>query len=241
MPHAVLFDLDNTLHDRDAGVRAFLAAQHRALDLERHGIALETWTSRFVALEERGRVWKDVVYRQLVEEFGLPHAADALLEEYTQGFCHHVVPYEGLHETLAALRDSGWRTGVVTNGRSTFQRATLAALQIEPLLDLVIVSEECGLRKPQREIFVLALERLGCSATDSWFIGDDPTADVEGARGAGMRALLFGPEGDIDCLARVTKAIDARGTAGTASKQSESATRPEPSKENGPSKLSSLD
>ena len=205
---AVLFDLDNTLHDRDAGVRAFLAAQHGHLSLEEHDVALERWTERFVLLEERGRVWKDLVYARLAEEFGLPHPPESLLGGYVRGFARHVVPHEGMRETLAVLHKEGWRTGVVTNGRSAFQRDTLAALGIEPLLDVVVVSEERGLRKPSREIFELALREIECDAEGSWFVGDDPVADVEGARSAGMRAVLFGG-GGAPTLADVLRIVRA--------------------------------
>lgn len=203
---AVLFDLDNTLHDRDAGVRAFLETQHASLELAGHTVTLDRWTDRFVTLEERGRVWKDVVYAQLVEEFGLPQDANALLHSYESDFARYVVPHEGLIETLVALRHAGWRTGVLTNGRSEFQRATIAALKVEHLLDVVVVSEECGLRKPQREIFELALREIDCAAEESWFVGDDPAADVGGAVNAKMRALLFGTGGVLS-LADVLRII----------------------------------
>ena len=193
----MLFDLDNTLHDRDAGVRAFLTAQHAGHELSCHGVSLERWTERFVSMEERGRVWKDVIYAQLVEEFGLPYSPESLLATYVEGFAKHVVPHQGLLETLAALRVAGWRTGVVTNGRSAFQRRTIAALGVEPLVDAVVVSEEVNLRKPDPRIFEMALRELGCGAEDSSFVGDDPIADVQGARGAGMRAVHFGRGGLI--------------------------------------------
>jgi putative hydrolase of the HAD superfamily len=190
---AVLFDLDNTLHDRAAGVVSFLRAQYADRQLEKQGISLQTWTDRFVALDQGGLVWKDVVYHKLCEELRLPIDPGSLLAEYETDFAHHVTPYEGLRETLDLLREEGWRTGIITNGRSKFQRRTLTALDIESRLDLVLVSAECGLRKPDPAIFHLALETIGCKATGSWFVGDDPVADVEGAIHAGMRALWFRP------------------------------------------------
>jgi len=190
---AVLFDLDNTLHDRDAGLLSFIRAQYSERRLDSLGVSAEAWTSRFVNLDHGGRVWKDEVYRQLCAEFSLSLPWEALLEDYEEGFRNHVVPCEGLVATLDELRSSGWRTGIVTNGRSSFQRRTLAALHIDHLLDVVIVSEECGLRKPDPEIFHLALNRLGCSPDSSWFVGDDYVADVGGAASAGMNALWLKP------------------------------------------------
>jgi putative hydrolase of the HAD superfamily len=190
---AVLFDLDGTLHDRDAGLAAFVARQHADLGLDALGVPVGAWTRRFVELDRGGRVWKDAVYARLCEEFALAHDPRDLLARYVEGFAAHAVPSPGLRPTLAALRAAGYRVGIVTNGRGLFQRATLAALGVDDLLDAVVVSEECGLRKPQAEIFDLALERCGGRRDGSWFVGDDPEADVRGAEGAGLRAVLFDP------------------------------------------------
>jgi len=54
------------------------------------------------------------------------------------------------------------------------------------------------------------LEKLGCQASESWFVGDDFEADIRGARGAGLRALWYRPsegDGDISRLAEVASII----------------------------------
>lgn len=207
MASAVLFDLDDTLHDRGAGVLASLARQHRERSLTRHGVELAAWQDRFCALERRGRVWKDVVYTELVREFGLPLASKDLLAEYELGFADHVVPRPELRTNLLRLKERGWKLGIVTNGRSVFQRRTLAALPIDDLLDAIVVSEECGLRKPDPAIFALALTACAANAETSWFVGDDPIADVQGAIDAGMRKIWFHPEGECAHLACVAARI----------------------------------
>lgn len=216
---AVLFDLDNTLHDRDAGLAAFVAWQHRALGLDALGVSAEAWARRFIELDAKGKVWKDVVYDRLRTEFAIPHDPEFLLSQYVEGFARNVVPFPNLRSALASIRAEGWKIGIVTNGRGPFQRSTLGALGVAHLFDAVVVSEECGLRKPQREIFELALEACGGSSDGSWFIGDDLNADVRGAEGAGMRSILFDPRGTalgltqrVDDLADVLGAM--RGEAG---------------------------
>jgi putative hydrolase of the HAD superfamily len=188
---AVLFDLDNTLHDRDRGVREFLADQHARHDLNRRSIPLSDWTQAFVELEQNGRVWKDVVYRALSERFSLPVEPEILLREYEIGYASFVQPVDGALPTVAECRNRGWKTGLITNGRTHFQRRTIAAIGLEPLVDVILISEECGLRKPDPAIYLMALQALDCAPENSWFIGDDPAADVQGAEAVGMRALLF--------------------------------------------------
>ncbi len=51
--------------------------------------------------------------------------------------------------------------------------------------DEVITSDGANARKPNREIFDYSLLRSGANVKQSMMIGDDPFADIEGARGAG--------------------------------------------------------
>ncbi len=191
-PSAVLFDLDNTLHDRDLGLSSFVSWQFFARGLGDRAASHSQWLQRFVDLDNGGKVWKDVVYSQLCQEFELsPDPAD-LLVEYEERFFEHVHSHEGLREMLSELKSQGWKTGIVTNGRPVFQRRTISALGIEGLVDTIVVSGECGLRKPDPAIFQLALSELGCEVKNSWFVGDDPVADIEGAKAVGFRTILFG-------------------------------------------------
>jgi len=87
--------------------------------------------------------------------------------------------------------------GLITNGTSAMQRAKLASLGVGTLFDPIVVSEEVGLRKPDRRIFERAISGWGVTAASVLFVGDDPIADIEGARGAGMQALRVGHEDGI--------------------------------------------
>ena len=55
------------------------------------------------------------------------------------------------------------------------------------------MSEEAGVSKPDPRIFRIALERLGCAAGEAVMVGDSWSADIVGARAAGIRAIWFNP------------------------------------------------
>ena len=78
---------------------------------------------------------------------------------------------------------------MITNGQSVWQQQKLNTLGIASLFDTVLISETEGVRKPDRAIFERALDRLKVKAGDAVFIGDNPEADIAGARNAGMIAV----------------------------------------------------
>lgn len=187
---AVLFDLDETLLDRTGSVTDFLADQHWRFAGRLNGVDFDRFRDRFLALDARGSVPKSVVYPALLAEFGgAPEAAGALLEDYLENSCRHARPLPGMDEVLAALRGRGLKLGIVSNGETALQWRNIDALGLRDRMDTVLISQAEGLRKPDKAIFRLAAERLGLTPGQCLFVGDNPVADVLGARNAGMQAV----------------------------------------------------
>jgi putative hydrolase of the HAD superfamily len=185
---AVLFDLDETLFDRTGSLHAFLKDQH-ARFLDRVGdVDHVTWTRHFLALDKRGTVPKSVVYLRLLLAFeGDTGAADILHTDYRQQLSNHAVPVAGMTDTLSKLRKLGVRLGIVTNGETDHQTRNIRALGLTKLANAILVSQEEGVRKPDKAIFLRAAQRLGVEPGDCLFVGDNPIADVLGAHACGMK------------------------------------------------------
>jgi putative hydrolase of the HAD superfamily len=62
---------------------------------------------------------------------------------------------------------------------------------LSELLDAVVVSAAVNKRKPSPEIFLNTLNALGVSAEETVFVGDTLDADIEGAKGAGIKAIYI--------------------------------------------------
>ena len=104
-------------------------------------------------------------------------------------------------EALARMRDRGLMLVVVSNSDGTAERS-LEAAGLRPYLDLVIDSAIVGYEKPDARIFEHALRASGSQPERALHVGDLYHADVTGARGAGIHALLLDPYGDwpeVDC------------------------------------------
>lgn len=96
--------------------------------------------------------------------------------------------YEDAPGTLAALRLAGCRQTLLSNNYPELPE-TAKALGLTDWLDGTVVSGMAGYDKPRRELFEQAMA-LYPEADAHVMIGDNPVADVEGARAAGMRTVL---------------------------------------------------
>jgi putative hydrolase of the HAD superfamily len=95
--------------------------------------------------------------------------------------------------TLQSLKDSGLRLGVVSNAayRPRLMLEQMGHLGLRDFFDGVTFSSEVGVRKPNREIYLNALAKLGIDASGAVFVGDRVREDVEGPKRLGMRAGLL--------------------------------------------------
>lgn len=185
-----MFDLDGTLFDRDSAVRELAHAQHRTFAAELGGVRAERFVERLLELDEHGHGDKRNVYGMLVRELGLdPALGHRLLEHFRDAHSQFGKAFDDALPTLAALRARGIAVGLVTNGRVDTQQGKVRRLGLEPYLDVTLISEREGLRKPDRRLFELALARLGVPAAQAWHVGDHPMADVTGAHAAGLIAV----------------------------------------------------
>jgi len=185
---AVLFDLDGTLLDRDTSLLSFIRDQYERYPQLRIA-GKDDFVRRFVELDDRGYVWKDKVYRQIIAEFSILGVEwTELLDDYLAHFRKHCVGFPNASDLLTKLKNDGVKLALVSNGFGQFQFDNFGALGIGHLFDEVLISEWEGLRKPDPAIFLRALSKLGVSAEDALFVGDHPVNDIQASRAVGMKA-----------------------------------------------------
>ena len=78
---------------------------------------------------------------------------------------------EDMLELVARARGAGFQTGLCSNswGTRLYPRARL-----DPIFDVMVISGEVGLRKPEIEIYELVCEKLGVDPSDCIFVDDHP-------------------------------------------------------------------
>jgi putative hydrolase of the HAD superfamily len=111
---------------------------------------------------------------------------------------------------LAELHGMGLRLVCVSNWDVSLP-SVLDRCGLAQSLDAVVTSAELGARKPDPAIFAAALAVAGCEPGEALHVGDTPDEDVQGARAAGIRALLIRRDGggDIESLAAIRHHLDS--------------------------------
>ena len=142
-----------------------------------------------------------------------------LTKWYRSAMERQVQPDMEVNGFLAYLNDRQVPWGIVTNG-SRNQRRKCRAAGLDQLAPFIIVSEEAGYAKPDPRIFRDALIATGLTSPEQiMFVGDNPLADIDGAKRFGMKAAwirrgrqypadLQAPDHVIDFVTEVRHIVD---------------------------------
>ena len=96
--------------------------------------------------------------------------------------------FPNARRTLSILRSEGYKLGLISNTHWRFLPSLKK--QFEEFFDVITLSYEHGHVKPHPSIFVTTLEKLKVNPNQSLHVGDDPIADVRGARDVGMKTVF---------------------------------------------------
>jgi len=183
---AILFDLDNTLFDRDLAVRYWAEVFARArlgLRDDAHADAVDI----VLALDAHGYGAKPPMFAVLKGQYPvLSESIADLVDDFYRQVPGYASLDERAHRLLDRIDRAGLPFGIVTNG-SRYQLHTIRALGLDERTSCIVVSDLVGYRKPEAAIFLTAADKLGVRPAKILFVGDNPEADVWGAHRAGMR------------------------------------------------------
>ena len=193
---AVLFDLDDTLLDRNLAVdNLFFIILEKYYGEVKRAIQNEM-LRKFKEYDKTsyGNNDKSKVLESLFLEFSPKYR---LSHNDIQDFWNNHFPYcfsidQNTINTVNAIKRQA-HVAIITNGSTQRQKAKIMNTHLNNCFDLVIISEEAGLSKPDRRIFELALNRLNVQPEEALFVGDDLEKDIAGCQNANIKGIWFNP------------------------------------------------
>ena len=199
MTSAVCFDVDFTLiHPgptfHSQGYRRFGSRHGLTLDEARFDQAVAAAAP--ILDEAQGDIYDAAIFHRYTatiiramggEGAGVEPCAVEIYDEWATN--RHFEMYDDVPDALKAIAARGLRIGLISNSHrclASFQHH----FELGGLISAAVSSSQHGYLKPHPSIFQAALHLLGVPPGDAVMVGDSVGQDIEGARRAGMRAIL---------------------------------------------------
>lgn len=98
------------------------------------------------------------------------------------------VPFEDASDTLEKLKERGYKLGIIAN-QSVGATQRLDNWGLLMYFDVIALSSELGVSKPNRSIFEKAVELAGCQFQNAVMVGDRLDNDIRAAKSLGMKTV----------------------------------------------------
>jgi len=190
-PKAILFDLDNTLC---TFVDAKRAACDAVIELTGAGSTDELF-SYFLRprynFEDHAHITDyltdiGVYSKRLAEEAG---------EMYDTVKLDTITLYPGVPETLDTLTEAGVEIAVVTDASSSQAERRMHRLGIDSRFPVLVTPDRSGQRKPNHASFLMAMELLKTTSSETWVVGDSLRREIAPGLEIGL-TTVFAQYGD---------------------------------------------
>lgn len=209
----VWLDLDDTLIDFKTNSRTALYKLYNIERLDRYFSSAEAWydcyekhNKELWALYALGKVERDYLRMQRFlrplaearvpcdEAHGMAVKFDTF---YLDLLAQEKQLMPGALHILEYLRRSGVKIGVLSNGFKEVQHRKIVSAGIDGYIDILVLSDDIGVNKPDVRLYHYAMERSECvDATRHLMVGDNAATDIAGALAAGWNAILYNPHSD---------------------------------------------
>lgn len=193
---AILFDLDDTLLNRDNAVdKMFLMILEKCYEYVKHSARVEM-LQKFKEYDKRDYGYSDKtrVFESFFDEFPPKYR---LLRADIQDFWNNNFPHcfsisQNTINLLNAIKKQV-KVAIITNGSTQRQKAKILNTNLDNYFDIIIISEEVGFSKPDKRIFELALNKLNVQPESALFVGDDIERDIGGCQNVNIKGIWFNP------------------------------------------------
>lgn len=202
----VYFDLDDTLLDHTHAEHFALRDMHASADQPFGDHSFDAvhalyrkinpvvWR-KYSAGEFTKRQAKVGRFSELLDGLGLDTTADEdLAHRYLDTYSDHWKAVEGAFEAFQTISER-LPVGILTNGFVEIQQAKLRRFPVlDEVSQVVVISEEVGVLKPDPALFAESARRAGMQAHEILYVGDSLSSDVNGGTGAGWKVAWFSEE-----------------------------------------------
>jgi len=184
---AIIFDVDNTLYDAK---QYYLGAFKEISEYlsKKHEISKQKILNKLMNLWIKKTSMYSRLFDDVLNAFNLEDELENVIKIFNN-YNGKLKPYPDVIQTLKELKKRNYKLGVVTDGNVERQKRKLGLLGIVDFFYVIVFTKELDNPKPSEIPFQEAINKLKVIPQNSFYVGDNPLIDFEGAKKVGMKTV----------------------------------------------------
>jgi HAD superfamily hydrolase (TIGR01549 family) len=191
LPRGILFDLDGTLVNRQNTLDVFANELATTYEEDLHDFDTTEFLHIIREADGKGYRPKEAVFQDVIQQLPwiTPPTVEDLSDFWYTTYPKCAQPMKDAYDVLETLKTRGFKLGLITNGTERSQMGKIERLDLHAYFETIVISETAGIKKPDPEIFKMALNDLNLKASEAYYVGDHPTNDIAGAETIGITGI----------------------------------------------------
>jgi YjjG family noncanonical pyrimidine nucleotidase len=186
----ILFDADETLFHFDAfaGLQRMFSGYgvnfSKEQFIEYQLVNKPLWV-QYQDNEITAQQLQEIRFEYWAKKVGI--APKAMNTAFMMAMAEICAPLDGARELLDSLLANNVKMGIITNGFTELQKIRLEKTEFSHYFELIVISEQVGVAKPDKRIFEHTFSMMGeVELSSILMVGDNPDSDVLGGMNAGI-------------------------------------------------------
>ncbi len=139
--------------------------------------------------------------QKTLASFNVNHLTETILQDAVKAMYTYTESWWKIepdtHDTLTKLKKMGYRLGLISNASNSPDLNRLVDNHdLRKFFEIVVISADEGIRKPDPAIFKNTLTRMGVKPENAVMVGDTLPADILGAQQIGMKSIWIARRAD---------------------------------------------
>jgi putative hydrolase of the HAD superfamily len=194
---AILLDFGGTLSEGELdwdpyheSIKSYLSSHGYYIEMQKLKKSLRAALAELKKIRSKGKEMRfEEVYAIFLSNLEVRYDGE-MLEWLHMNFRKNFKTnfYPCVEDVLKKLAQK-YKIALISNTMSDQPKRLLNEVGYDQYFDLIITSEELGIRKPNPKIFKIVLDELGVKPDEAVHVGDSVEADMYGARDSGITGI----------------------------------------------------
>ena len=189
----IMFDLYGTLIDIRTDESPDVFWESFALSTQKYKVYdyLDLKEKYVLKCEELHKIKEEIELLDVFKFLFEVEDANEIAMTFRKLSTRYIKTYKGVDKLLTYLKDKGCKIYLLSNAQASFTMPEMLELDLVKYFDGIAISSDYGVKKPNTDFYLKAMNNFGLDPENTWMVGNDYECDIYPAKKLGLKTIYI--------------------------------------------------